>query len=102
MDPLASMRVSISGYYEMMGELMTLADDLCDGYLVVELEGGYELDVLAHSVLTTLRRLQDNGQGPSDPFGLAPDEEEYALSLVEKLRALHGLSELPYNALPSI
>ncbi|MFN2201910.1 MAG: histone deacetylase [Caldilineaceae bacterium] len=100
MDPLASMRVSIRGYYEMVGDLMRLAHDLCDGYLVFELEGGYQLDVLAHSVLTTLRRLQDAGQGPSDPFGPAPGEEKYALSLVEQLRAMHGLSELPYNALP--
>ncbi len=100
MDPLASMRVSINGYYEMIGELMILAGELCDGNLVIELEGGYELDVLAHSVLTTLRRLQDNGQGPSDPFGPAPGEEENALSLVEQLRVMHGLSELPYNALP--
>ena len=100
MDPLASMRVSIDGYYQMVGELMRLANELCDGYVVFELEGGYQLDVLAHSVLTTLRRLLDNGEGPSDPFGPAPGKEEYALSLVEQLRAMHGLSELPYNALP--
>ena len=36
-------------------ELMALADELCDGRLVCVLEGGYHLDVLAHSVLTTLR-----------------------------------------------
>jgi acetoin utilization deacetylase AcuC-like enzyme len=100
MDPLASMRVSITGYYEMIGELMTLADDLCDGYLVIELEGGYQLDVLAHSVLTTLRRLRDAGEGPSDPFGPAPGKERNALALVERLRAVHGISELPYSALP--
>ena len=57
MDPLASMGLSITGYIALVQELMALADELCGGRLVCVLEGGYNLRVLSHSVLSTFRVL---------------------------------------------
>ncbi len=68
MDPLADMRLSITGYGRIMQELLDLADELCHGRLAVVLEGGYHVDVLAHSVLTALRTLSGSELGPSDPW----------------------------------
>ncbi len=95
LDPLASMQLSISGYAQLVETILAMADELCEGKLVVALEGGYHLDVLAHSVLTTLRVLSDNGAGVSDPFGPSPHNERDVAPLLEKLKSLHGIKEPP-------
>jgi acetoin utilization deacetylase AcuC-like enzyme len=99
MDPLANMRLSITGYSRLVQELMALADELCAGRLVVVLEGGYHLGVLSHSVLSTLRVLSGNRQGPSDPFGPAPGGEREVTPLLERLKTLHRLQDPPTYSL---
>ena len=102
MDPLASEYVSIFGYAMLVRELMGLADELCHGRLVAALEGGYNLDVLAHAVLTTLRVLLDSPEGPSDPFGLPVYGQERDVSaLLARIHRLHRLSSPPFYSLPS-
>ena len=91
LDPLANMQLSISGYTALVTELLALADELCDGKLVCVLEGGYHLEVLAHSVLSTLRVLQANPAGVSDPFGASPRRERDISTLIDRLRRLHHL-----------
>ena len=98
MDPLADMRLSVTGYGRIVQELMGLADELCDGRLAAVLEGGYHLDVLAHSTLTTLRALSGSVRGPSDPFGPPPDGQRDALGLVEQLRRTHGIPGSPFTS----
>jgi acetoin utilization deacetylase AcuC-like enzyme len=102
MDPLASMGVSITGYMALVQELMALADELCGGRLVCVLEGGYNLQVLAHSVLSTFRLLLDPTAEPSDPFGLAPGQERDASGLISRIRTLHGIrDQTTYHPLPN-
>lgn len=96
MDPLAHMRLSITGYARLVTLLMELADELCHGRLVAVLEGGYHLNVLSHSVLTTLRVLSGSRQGPSDPFGPAPGGEREVGALLEKLKHLHHIPGAPF------
>src|SRR5207253_3000658 len=48
-DPLASLRLSIGGAYTpLLRSARDMAAELCGGRLVVALEGGYDLDALAH------------------------------------------------------
>ncbi len=95
-DPLASEYLSIQGYVALVRELMALADELCDGRLVCALEGGYNLDVLAHAVLSTLRVLSESPAGVSDPFGLPIYGQERDIStLLDRIRNLHGLRSPP-------
>ena len=94
MDPLAGVNFSIAGYTALMQELMSLADELCDGRLVCALEGGYHLDVLPHAVLSTLRTLSGEG-GPSDPFGAWRGRERDLAPLVDGLASLHNLKAPP-------
>lgn len=80
---------------------MALADELCAGRLVCVLEGGYHLDVLAHSVLTTLRILAETGEGPSDPFGPPRfGAERDASQLLDRLKSLHNIADPPTYSLP--
>jgi acetoin utilization deacetylase AcuC-like enzyme len=100
MDPLAHMRLSVTGYHRLVVELMALADALCQGRLVAVLEGGYHLNVLSHCVLSTLRALSGSRHGPSDPYGPAPGGERDVASLLERLKALHHIGDTPFHSLP--
>jgi acetoin utilization deacetylase AcuC-like enzyme len=84
-DPLASLRLSVAGY----SALIRSARDLAGGRLVVALEGGYDLDALAHGSESVCRLLL--GQEPVvDPVG--PASDELALRQVEPL--LGAMAEL--------
>lgn len=99
LDPLANMHLSITGYTRLLKILMELADELCEGKLVVALEGGYHLGALSHSVLSAVRLLSHSHQEPSDPFGPAPGSERDIATLLEKLRRIHRIPDEPYYSL---
>jgi acetoin utilization deacetylase AcuC-like enzyme len=98
MDPLASMHLSITGYSALVQELLALADEVCGGRLIGVLEGGYNVDVLAHSVLSTLRLLTGSPKGVSDPFGATPHGERDVTALINRLRTLHGIADSPFRS----
>jgi acetoin utilization deacetylase AcuC-like enzyme len=50
-------RVTEAGFAALTERVCRLADECCDGRVVVLLEGGYNHDALARSVATTLRVL---------------------------------------------
>ncbi len=91
-DPLAHMKLSIAGYAALLQRLIELADTWCHGRLIVLLEGGYHLEVLAHSVLTTLRLLEDPAAPISDPLGPAPRPEQQVTNVLAQVRQHHRLS----------
>jgi len=56
-DPLGRMSVTAEGFRDLTGRALTLADELCDGRLVVALEGGYSLEQLPFCNLAIAERL---------------------------------------------
>jgi acetoin utilization deacetylase AcuC-like enzyme len=74
-DPLAGLRLSLAGYWRLATTLVALADRLCDGRIVVVLEGGYNLAVLSHGVADTCRALLHDPERGADPFGPSPRPE---------------------------
>jgi acetoin utilization deacetylase AcuC-like enzyme len=64
-DPLAGMAVTVAGFSEMALAVRELADELCDGRVAAVLEGGYNVEALAMSVLATIAALgtRDRGSG---------------------------------------
>lgn len=56
-DPLASLQLSEDDYTWITHELCAIAGELCDGRLVSTLEGGYDLDALASSVVAHVQEL---------------------------------------------
>lgn len=67
-DRLAMMQVSVSGLAEIVSILRNLAGELCQGRLVLTLEGGYDLQVAASAVRATFDVLQGNSE-IIDPLG---------------------------------
>jgi acetoin utilization deacetylase AcuC-like enzyme len=94
-DPIdgALMRLSCAGYATLIGSLRALAAELCDGRIVVALEGGYDLTALSWSIRNSIEALMDINLTP-DPIGLSPDAEAPDVGeLVANLRRLHNLDQ---------
>jgi acetoin utilization deacetylase AcuC-like enzyme len=67
-DRLAMMEVSTAGFADMVRYIKNLADELCDGKIVITLEGGYNLKALATSVKATFDVLLGKSN-IEDPLG---------------------------------
>ncbi|MGQ9517196.1 MAG: histone deacetylase family protein [Anaerolineae bacterium] len=91
-DPLAGLDLSLKGYAGITELLRLMAEELCAGRLVFTLEGGYDLEVLAHGVANTFRVLkgQPAGECP-DPLGPAEGLETPINGFVRQLRTYHRL-----------
>ncbi len=88
-DPLAGMNLSIPGYAALVHRVLDLAGELCAGRLVGVLEGGYHLEMLAHSILNTLRQLSGYSPEISDPLGPSPWPERAVDDLLAQVRSVH-------------
>jgi acetoin utilization deacetylase AcuC-like enzyme len=90
-DPLAGLHLSLAGYWRIAQVVLDLAERLCQGRLVVVLEGGYSLPVLTHAVADTCRALlRDPAPGP-DPFGPSTWPERPVDAVLRSVRQAHGL-----------
>ena len=65
-DPLAGMRVTPDGFASIARHLKILADTVCEGRMVLVLEGGYHLQGLQESALRVLDQLCGH-PGPMQP-----------------------------------
>ncbi|HYB38689.1 MAG TPA: histone deacetylase [Mycobacterium sp.] len=90
-DPLAAMQLTLNGYSHLAGEVIRLAQRLCEGKVVFVLEGGYNMDALRYGVSNVARLLL--GDPPVDPLGARPSPrpEPDIAALVTRLRQVHGL-----------
>ncbi len=92
-DPLAYMQLSIEGYAHIARALKDLAEELCEGRLVITLEGGYHLEALSYSVLNTFAVLlgEENWQ-VVDPLGPSPRRERAVDDVIQRVRQVHNLT----------
>jgi len=68
LDPLGGMAVTTTGFAYMTKVMVDLATELCEGRLVLALEGGYNLQALADGVLASLHEM--TGEGGLTPAAL--------------------------------
>jgi len=66
-DPLGSMRVTPTGFAAMTRILQNLADEVCEGNILVTLEGGYNLTGMRDGALAVLTELHGEVLNPSYP-----------------------------------
>lgn len=88
-DPLAWMLLSINGFYWIAQTLVALARELCHGRLAAGLEGGYNLDGLAHGVAATFSAMLD--QPYEDVLGPASEPEGAVDALIGSIARWHSL-----------
>ena len=70
-DPLANMRVTERGFAAMCSAAKRLADECCEGKLILLLEGGYCLEALAESTHACLEVLS-GARTDEFPTGVSP------------------------------
>lgn len=75
-DPLGSMQVTSAGVAYMTRLLLELAEDLCDGKLLITLEGGYNLDNIRKGALAVLTELYGQPLAGDHPVYLQPQDLE--------------------------
>ncbi len=68
MDPLARMMMHSDGYRQLTRLLMDVAEDVCDGRLVVEHEGGYSSAYVPFCGLAVVEELAGVRSAIDDPF----------------------------------
>jgi acetoin utilization deacetylase AcuC-like enzyme len=89
-DPLGMQLVSVSGFADMTRTMKGLADELCEGRLVLSLEGGYNLRALAAGVAATFSALLGDSN-ITDSLG-APRQSESAVDeVIANVRRIHQL-----------
>ncbi len=90
-DLLGSMLVTTSGFFVLTRTLVKLSDELCQGHLVLTLEGGYGLDGLAYGVAASFAALLGD-DAAADPLGPGRyAERPFDKRYLDQLRALHTL-----------
>ena len=90
-DPLAGMRLSLTGYTHITRELIQMARQFCDGKIVFVMEGGYNLDILSRGMANIAYALLGSDK-VDDPFGAVQErsEAEYQ-ALIAQIKRLHKL-----------
>lgn len=73
-DPLGAMMVTPKGFARMTRIVQEVAEEVCQGRLLLALEGGYHLNGLRQSVLAVLKELQ--GESVLTPEETEPDSRE--------------------------
>ena len=81
-DPLAGHELTTDVYHAMTARLRELAEELCEGRLLVCLEGGYALEALAHGVENTALALL--GEPIAEPDAGAPAVHPDATARVDE------------------
>jgi acetoin utilization deacetylase AcuC-like enzyme len=89
-DPLGPLALSVAGYTALTHRLVTLAEELCGGRIVLALEGGYNREALGACVVGALRVLLGREPG-ADPLGPAGGTEPDLSVLIERARRRHPL-----------
>lgn len=92
-DHLAMMQLTVKGFADIAGIIKGLADELCQGRLVLTLEGGYNLEALAYGVKATFDVLLGK-TSVEDPIGPPRygDRAPSIDSLLSAVKKTHGLS----------
>jgi acetoin utilization deacetylase AcuC-like enzyme len=90
-DPLTNLGFSATGFYDMVRNLVRMADELCVGRVVCFLEGGYDPQALFSSTSAVLLALSGSTAAP-DRIGSSPYTEPDIQSHLDHLHALHSLA----------
>ena len=91
LDLLGGMLLTVPGFAALVREVMGWADVHSEYGVVGLLEGGYHAEALAHSVLTTLRVLENPDVRPADPFKPSPHSERNVEHELQSLQAHFGV-----------
>ena len=83
-DPLGGMNLDETGFGDLVRQLNSLAEELCRGRILYVLEGGYNLEALSRSVVSTIQESLKPTQETIEPSQVR-EYESYRERLVKVL-----------------
>jgi acetoin utilization deacetylase AcuC-like enzyme len=87
-DPLAGMRMTSSAFGAMTMELRRVAEECCEGRMVLMTEGGYDLRALTESLEAVVDSLATSPAEPRWPeSGVVSDRGRFAVSAAKRVLA---------------
>lgn len=89
-DPLAQVQLSLTGLAQVSRMLMTTAQNICNGRIVFVMEGGYDLEVLAHGIENVAHGLL-GADTISDPLGQAAVQRPMNMDTIQQFKEGHLL-----------
>jgi acetoin utilization deacetylase AcuC-like enzyme len=89
-DPLGTMQVTPVGFGIMAARMKQLSEELCEGRLLLALEGGYHIDGIAQSIQHTLNALA--GHTPQLYVGAEADVPASVDRIIAEVYAQHAQS----------
>lgn len=89
-DPIGPMVVSVQGFATMTQMLYQLAGEICDGRIVLVLEGGYNLDAVGASALASVQVLLGQQPQPDDMGRITASEPDLS-RLIATIKQQHPL-----------
>ena len=89
-DPIGPMVVSVQGFASMTKMLLEAAGELCDGRIVLVLEGGYNLEAVGASALASLQVLLGQTPAPGEMGRITAPEPELT-RLIATIQQQHPL-----------
>ncbi len=89
-DPLAQLLFNSSTYSWLSKQLVSLANDVCNGKIVFTLEGGYDYGAMSESVANSCIALLATDDF-IDTIGDAPYPETDLGNLIDDLKKIHGV-----------
>lgn len=89
-DPITSMGVSSTGFFQISKRLVELADEHCSGKIVFVLEGGYNPTNVANGSAGVFATLTNKSF--ADPGDKSRYKEPDIAKMLESIRAWHGFS----------
>lgn len=90
-DPLGGMLVTEDGFAALAGELTAQAENLCEGRLLLVLEGGYNLDGLARGVIRTLGQMTGRDASPAVIADISITTQKEITPVIETQRSFWPL-----------
>lgn len=96
-DPLGRMLVTASGYRQLTEMVLAVADEVCEGRVMMTHEGGYSPTYVPYCGLAVLEAMSGVKTGIDDPFGPGferlPDQalSEVQASRIAQAAQIHGL-----------
>jgi acetoin utilization deacetylase AcuC-like enzyme len=88
-DPLGGMNVTPNGFAGLTGSIMDIADECCDGKVIITLEGGYHIQGQSDSVKAVLKELSGKVKTDSNDLLARVDRTlvDYAIKPVKKIHS---------------
>src|SRR5216684_586651 len=91
LDQLAQMMMSMAGFHQISELMVSLADDVCEGRLVMLQEGGYSAAYVPYCTVAAVEPLLGADLGITDLYAISSELERSATILTDETK--HALLE---------